>query len=131
MQNLDPAAAAAEMPPLGCDTVPTVLRMRAVVTGVDIQRHPKYNKGLAFSEEEREQLYLRGLLPPAVLNQDLQASVRVSCPVMFPWLSRAGEQLWTAFGTVCGGCWCLQRDKPRLLRLAGGAGHDQRALQGQ
>jgi hypothetical protein len=44
----------------------------AVVSGVDIQRHPKYNKGLAFSDAERDQLYLRGLLPPAVLSQELQ-----------------------------------------------------------
>ena len=29
--------------------------------------------GLAFSELERERLYLRGLLPPAVLSQDVQA----------------------------------------------------------
>ena len=46
--------------------------MCAVVSGVDIQRHPKYNKGLAFSDAERDQLYLRGLLPPAVLSQELQ-----------------------------------------------------------
>ena len=28
---------------------------------------------MAFSEEERERLYLRGLLPPAVLSQEVQA----------------------------------------------------------
>ena len=35
-------------------------------------RHPKYNKGLAFSDSERDRLYLRGLLPPAILSQEVQ-----------------------------------------------------------
>jgi malate dehydrogenase (oxaloacetate-decarboxylating)(NADP+) len=33
----------------------------------------QYNKGLAFSHHERDRLYLRGLLPPAVLSQEIQA----------------------------------------------------------
>ncbi len=33
----------------------------------------QYNKGLAFSQLERDRLYLRGLLPPAVLSQEVQA----------------------------------------------------------
>ena len=33
----------------------------------------QYNKGLAFTEAERDRLYLRGLLPPAVLSQEVQA----------------------------------------------------------
>ncbi|KAK9818384.1 hypothetical protein WJX72_011776 [[Myrmecia] bisecta] len=36
-------------------------------------RNPKYNKGLAFSDMERDRLYLRGLLPPAILSQEVQA----------------------------------------------------------
>lgn len=50
----------------------------AVVSGVDIQRHPKYNKGLAFSVEERNHLYLQGLLPPAVLSQEVQVKLTSS-----------------------------------------------------
>lgn len=40
-----------------------------VISGADLMRHPKYNKGLAFSDTERDRLYLRGLLPPTVLSQ--------------------------------------------------------------
>ncbi|TYG67084.1 hypothetical protein ES288_D05G050400v1 [Gossypium darwinii] len=35
-------------------------------------RDPRYNKGLAFTEKERDAHYLRGLLPPVVLSQELQ-----------------------------------------------------------
>lgn len=51
---------------------PTTPWVRQVTSGVDLMRHPKYNKGLAFSEAERDRLYLRGLLPPAVLSQEVQ-----------------------------------------------------------
>ncbi|KAK2075839.1 hypothetical protein QBZ16_001580 [Prototheca wickerhamii] len=44
-----------------------------VLTGVDLMRNNKYNKGLAFTKEERDKLFLRGLLPAAVLGQDIQA----------------------------------------------------------
>ncbi len=36
------------------------------------RRNPKYNKGLAFSDSERDRLYLRGLLPPVTLSQEVQ-----------------------------------------------------------
>ncbi|KDD73416.1 malic enzyme, partial [Helicosporidium sp. ATCC 50920] len=45
----------------------------SVLTGSDLIRASKYNKGLAFSHAEREKLYLRGLLPPAELSQELQS----------------------------------------------------------
>lgn len=47
--------------------------VRSVVSGVGLMRNSKYNKGLAFSREERDRLYLRGLLPPATLSQQVQA----------------------------------------------------------
>ncbi|DBB14358.1 TPA: NADP-dependent malic enzyme 1 [Trebouxia sp. C0006] len=47
--------------------------VRSVISGADLCRNPKYNKGLAFTETERDRLYLRGLLPPAILSQDVQA----------------------------------------------------------
>ncbi|KAG1681632.1 hypothetical protein FOA52_014141 [Chlamydomonas sp. UWO 241] len=46
--------------------------VRQVISGVDLMRHPKYNKGMAFSDHERDRLYLRGLLPPAILSQEVQ-----------------------------------------------------------
>ncbi|KAI3436725.1 hypothetical protein D9Q98_006140 [Chlorella vulgaris] len=52
---------------------PTTPWVRSVISGVDLMRDSRYNKGLAFSQLERDRLYLRGLLPPAVLSQEVQA----------------------------------------------------------
>jgi malate dehydrogenase (oxaloacetate-decarboxylating)(NADP+) len=41
-------------------------------TGADLLHNPALNKGTAFSEEERESLGLRGLLPPYVSTQEEQ-----------------------------------------------------------
>jgi malate dehydrogenase (oxaloacetate-decarboxylating)(NADP+) len=41
-------------------------------TGVHLLHDPSLNKGTAFTEEERDQLKLRGLLPPRILTQDQQ-----------------------------------------------------------
>jgi len=41
-------------------------------TGFDVLHNPKLNKGTAFSEEERGQLGLRGLLPCSVTTQKIQ-----------------------------------------------------------
>lgn len=35
-------------------------------------RDPRYNKGLAFTDKERDAHYITGLLPPVVLSQDVQ-----------------------------------------------------------
>lgn len=41
--------------------------------GTRLLHDPQRNKGTAFTDSEREMLGLRGLLPPRVLSQDLQA----------------------------------------------------------
>ncbi|KQK03103.1 hypothetical protein BRADI_2g05620v3 [Brachypodium distachyon] len=44
----------------------------SVASGYTLLRDPHHNKGLAFTEKERDAHYLRGLLPPGVVSQDLQ-----------------------------------------------------------
>ncbi|KAB1214812.1 NADP-dependent malic enzyme [Morella rubra] len=44
----------------------------SVASGYSLLRDPQYNKGLAFTENERDAHYLRGLLPPAISSQQLQ-----------------------------------------------------------
>lgn len=41
-------------------------------SGYTLLRDPHHNKGLAFTEKERDAHYLRGLLPPTVVSQELQ-----------------------------------------------------------
>ncbi|KAL7187661.1 hypothetical protein ACSBR1_037677 [Camellia fascicularis] len=43
-----------------------------VASGYTLLRDPHHNKGLAFSEKERDAHYIRGLLPPSILTQELQ-----------------------------------------------------------
>lgn len=51
---------------------PMVPWARSVVSGVELLRSGKYNKGMSFSLSERDRLNLRGLLPPAVFDQGVQ-----------------------------------------------------------
>ncbi|XP_074565647.1 NADP-dependent malic enzyme-like isoform X2 [Curcuma longa] len=44
----------------------------SVASGYTLLRNPQYNKGLAFNEKERDAHYLRGLLPPTCVSQELQ-----------------------------------------------------------
>ncbi|KAL1830633.1 hypothetical protein ACET3Z_000284 [Daucus carota] len=44
----------------------------SVASGHTLLRDPRHNKGTAFTEKERDAHYLRGLLPPVVLSQELQ-----------------------------------------------------------
>ncbi|KAL3528692.1 hypothetical protein ACH5RR_008014 [Cinchona calisaya] len=44
----------------------------SVASGYPLLRDPHYNKGLAFTEREKDTHYLRGLLPPVVISQELQ-----------------------------------------------------------
>jgi malate dehydrogenase (oxaloacetate-decarboxylating)(NADP+) len=46
------------------------------LTGYDRLRNPRLNKGTAFTEAERRAFGLEGLLPPAVLNIELQVARR-------------------------------------------------------
>ena len=46
------------------------------LSGYDLLRDPRLNKGTAFTEEERRKYRLQGLLPPAVTNMELQAARR-------------------------------------------------------
>ena len=47
-------------------------RRGPVPTGVQLLNDPVLNKGTAFTEDERDRLKLRGLLPPRILTQEQQ-----------------------------------------------------------
>ncbi|MCJ7670041.1 MAG: NAD-dependent malic enzyme [Dehalococcoidia bacterium] len=47
---------------------------RRIISGVQLIHDPFLNKGTAFTEEERDAMGLRGLLPPRVLSMDVQVT---------------------------------------------------------
>ncbi|KAE9453478.1 hypothetical protein C3L33_14667, partial [Rhododendron williamsianum] len=49
--------------------------MEPPTCGYSLLRDPHHNKGLAFSEKERDAHFLRGLLPPVVVSHDLQFDI--------------------------------------------------------
>jgi malate dehydrogenase (oxaloacetate-decarboxylating)(NADP+) len=49
---------------------------REHLAGYELLHNPRLNKGTAFTEKERREYGLEGLLPPAVTNIDLQVARR-------------------------------------------------------
>jgi malate dehydrogenase (oxaloacetate-decarboxylating)(NADP+) len=49
-----------------------VASLHAGLSAISLLRDPSFNKGTAFTDEERDRLGLRGLLPPHVANQSEQ-----------------------------------------------------------
>lgn len=39
---------------------------------MELLRNPRYNKGMSFTDDERDKMHLRGLLPPAKFTQTMQ-----------------------------------------------------------
>ncbi|PWZ45890.1 NADP-dependent malic enzyme, chloroplastic [Zea mays] len=63
------------------------------ISGYTLLRDPHHNKGLAFMEKERDAHHLRGLLPPAVVPQELQGTASVVLAGLLAALKVVGRTL--------------------------------------
>ncbi|KAK6137035.1 hypothetical protein DH2020_029222 [Rehmannia glutinosa] len=87
----------------------------SVASGYNMLRDPHHNKGLAFTERERDAHYLRGLLPPAVITQELQErnerlfykllidNVEELLPVVYTDCWRGLPEIWKYLQAASGG----------------------------
>ncbi|KAL2614857.1 hypothetical protein AAZV13_08G031900 [Glycine max] len=69
----------------------------SVASGYSLLRDPQYNKGLAFTEKERDAHYLRGLLPPTekkLMNSIRQYQVPLQKYVAMMDLQERNERLF-------------------------------------
>ncbi|KAL0397032.1 UNVERIFIED_CONTAM: NADP-dependent malic enzyme, chloroplastic [Sesamum calycinum] len=64
------------------------------LSGYPLLRDPHYNKGLAFTEKERDAHFLRGLLPPVVISQQLQYQVPLQRYMAMMDLQERNERLF-------------------------------------
>ncbi len=57
--------------------ISTPKKIRVSCDGYELLQHPMFNKGTAFTEEERDRLHLRGLLPHTRLSIEEQAALEM------------------------------------------------------
>lgn len=82
--------------------------MSIFCSGYTLLRDPHFNKGMAFAEKERDALYLRGLLPPVVVSQDLQVMI-IDCETLITLYSC--NLLFTVKNSFVTHFLCMSRSK--------------------
>ncbi|CAF1076434.1 unnamed protein product [Brachionus calyciflorus] len=58
---------------IAVDDKEKISKPRSQIKGIDLIRNPSLYKGMAFTIEERQILGIHGLIPPAVLSQEVQS----------------------------------------------------------